>query len=169
MGLLFSERGVTLTLSLINDLHVNMCNRSSSAKRICRQLLALGLFREPNSSLDPKVPWARRCIYDGFNSKFIRCQVCSAGHLISSTKECVHMAPLVKEFLSGPLSLMQLSRIEIRSLIGVRQFERRVNSLKLPPLLLEYVSRANEMLNLSTQRGHYVGNQFKQSYCHINR
>ena len=75
------------------------------------------------------------------------CAICRKGHLINTT-ECPIVAPLVREFLSGPLTLLQLSRIEIRRLIGVRHFERRVNSLKrqLPPLVFCYISLADEML-----------------------
>ena len=56
------------------------------------------------------------------------------------------MAPLVREFFSGRLTLQQLSRIEIRRAIGMPHFERRVNALPLPPLILGYVSKAMEML-----------------------
>ena len=56
--------------------------------------------------------------------------------------------PLVREFLSGPLTLLQLARIEIRRLIGVRHFERRINTMKqlLPALVFRYVASADKML-----------------------
>ena len=57
--------------------------------------------------------------------------------MVTSNEECPVVAPLVREFLRGPHTLLQLARIEIRRLIGVRRFERRVDTLKqLPPLCL---------------------------------
>ena len=54
--------------------------------------------------------------------------------------------PLQTEFFRSPLSLLQLSRAAIRQQLGMNDFERRVKTLPLPPLLLEYVWRANEIL-----------------------
>ena len=51
------------------------------------------------------------------------------------------------EFFRNPLSLLQLSRTAIRRLLPMNDFERHVQPLPLPPLLLEYVWQANEMLN----------------------
>ena len=44
---------------------------------------------------------------------------------------------------------MQLSRMEIRRLVGMNDFKNRMETRKmglLPPLLFEHVWRANEML-----------------------
>ena len=148
MGLLFPERG-NLSIILLRDLHYFPRKIAASSFRMCRQLFALGLFRQPdfNAKVDPQLSWARRCLYDGELSLYSPCIICCNGHLIS-TKECPVVAPLVREFLSCPLTLLQLARIEIRRLIGVRHFESRVDTLKpqLPPLVFRYISRADEML-----------------------
>ena len=146
MGLLFPERN-NLT-RILNDLHQSR-KIAALSFRMCRQLFALGLFRQPDYSakVDPHLSWACRCLYDGDRSRYSWCAICRKGHLINS-KECPVLAPLVREFLSGPLTLLQLARIEIRRLIGGRHFERRVDTLKqqLPPLVFRYISRADEML-----------------------
>ena len=58
--------------------------------------------------------------------------------------------PLVNEFFQKPLSLLQMSRMEIRRLVGMNDFKDRMVTLKkmglLPPLLFKYVWQANEML-----------------------
>ena len=54
---------------------------------------------------------------------------------------------LLKEYFCNPLSLLQLSRDVICRLIGMKDFERRVQPLPLSPLLLENVWRANETLS----------------------
>lgn len=118
-------------------------SQDSAAFRVCRQLLALGVFRRPVDA-DPIVLWTKCCLYG--THRLIQCDFCSEGKELSTTEECPIVARLGSEFFSGPLTLQQLSRIEIRRCIGVRHFERRINTLPLPPLLLEYVSRANEML-----------------------
>ena len=100
--------------------------------RILRQLLALGLFREPESEQF----WSAQC--DG-------CQYKNPAALVIH-RQCPLLIPLLNEFLRMPLSLLQLSRMEIRRLVGMNDFERRLRTLLLPPLLLEYVWRANEML-----------------------
>ena len=60
------------------------------------------------------------------------------------------LIPIVDEFLRSPLSLLQLSRVEIRRLVGTNDFRGRMETLQkmglLPPRLLEYVWRENEML-----------------------
>ena len=150
MGLIFPERGgLGLSINLF-ALHKGFKNVATKSFQICRQLLALGLFREPefSATIDPRLSWARRCLYDGAVSTKISCAICRNGHLISSTEVCHIVAPLVREFLSGPLSLLQLTRIEIRRLIGVRHFERRLKTMKqqLPHLVFRYIAHANEFL-----------------------
>ena len=63
---------------------VPSCNTAISSFRVCRQLLALGLFCQPDfrAKVDPKLSRARRCLYDG------GCAICCNGHL-SDTKECL--------------------------------------------------------------------------------
>ena len=53
---------------------------------------------------------------------------------------------LEMDFVRTPHTLLQLSRVSIRRSVRMSDFERRVQTLLLPPLLLEYVWRANEML-----------------------
>ena len=151
MGLVFPERGGSgLNINLFVLHKTSFDNIETESFRICRQLLALGLFREPEFSdtIDRRLSWARRCLYNGTDSTEISCDICSTGHLFSSTEVCPIVAPLIREFFSGPLTLLQLARIEIRRLIGVRHFERRIDTLKrqLPPIVFRYISRANEML-----------------------
>ena len=88
--------------------------------------------RQPDLSVNvgPRLSWVRRCLFNGIDFTKIPCAICRNGYLITSTEVCPVVAPLVYEFLSGPLTLMQLTRIEIRRLIGVRYFERRVDTLK---------------------------------------
>ena len=150
MGLLFPELGSGSLPTLLYALHKDYAGAESKFFRICRQLLSLGFFRQPDLSVDVdlQLSWARRCLYNGIDFTEIPCAICRNGYLITSTEECPVVAPLVCEFLSGQLTLLQLARIEIRRLIGVRHFERRVDSLKqqLPPLCLRYIARADEML-----------------------
>lgn len=129
--------------ALVRDLHVDY-----SVYRIARQLLALGLFREPEpqEAKLQQLRWPLRCFYDEDYSRFIHCDICRIGHKQESTQECPLVAPLMTEFFRNPLSLQQLSRIEIRRSVGMNDFERRVKTLSLPPLLLSYVWRANELL-----------------------
>ena len=151
MGLIFPERGgrgLSVNLIVLHNVSEDVATKSL---RIIRQLLALGLFREPEfrATFDPRLSWARRCLYNGTDFTNIPCAICRTGNLIINTEECPIVAPLVSEFLSGPLTLLQLARIEIRRLIGVRHFERGINTLKrqLPPLVFRYISRADEMLS----------------------
>ena len=55
----------------------------------------------------------------------------------------------MNEFFLKPLTLLQLSRVEIRRLVGMNDFKDRMETLKkmklLPPLLYAYVWQANEM------------------------
>lgn len=103
--------------------------------RILRQLLALGLFRDEDSEMF----WSAYCI---------NCSLTKSTHI--THRQCSHLAPLADEFIQSPLTLMQLSRIEIRRLVGMNDFKNRMESLQneelLPPMLLKYVWRANEML-----------------------
>ena len=154
MGIPFPESGNLFEILLI-DLHSASRNNATSSLRVCRQLLALGLFRQPvfNYEVDPQLAWPRRCLYDGLFSRsihvYLQCAICPNCHLLSNSETCPIVAPLIRQFLSDPLTLLQLARIEIRRLIRVRHFERRVNTLKgqLPPLFFRYISRADEMLN----------------------
>ena len=98
--------------------------RRESLFRILRQLFALGLYRKRGA----------------FNINY---------YLKSSAVDELSSAgvrSLVRESLWNPLSLQQLSRAKIRKLLGLNGFERRVQSLPLPSLLLKYVWLANEML-----------------------
>ena len=147
MGLIFPECENNFLFCKLNYyLHSESEETAASVKRVCRQLFALGLFRQPVSitTIDPQLPWAQRCLYDGATE--ILCEICRTGHLLIDNEECPVVAPLVREFLSGPLTLLQLTRIEIRSLIGVR--ESRIETLKeeLPPIVFRYIKRADEML-----------------------
>ena len=90
--------------------------RRESLFRIAHQLLALGIFRERGA----------------LNFHYYNSLVC--------------VRSLLTEFLQNSLSLLQLSRAVIRRLLGINDFEHRVQTLPLPPPLLEYVWRANEML-----------------------
>lgn len=111
-----------------------------AAFRITRQLLALGLFRIPSGDL--KLSWAQRliCWLFGGSANY---------HLPQIARECPVVARLVTEFDRKPLSLQQLSRIEIRHSIQINGFERRVKTLPLPPPLLTYVWQANEFLDVN--------------------
>ena len=105
--------------------------------RILRQLLALGLFRDADSEQS----WSAYCE---------QCEDCFVIHGKLVTHRQCPLAPLVDEFFRKPLTLLQLSRMEIRRLVGMNDFKDRMETLKkmklLPPLLFEYVWRANEML-----------------------
>ena len=104
--------------------------------RIFRQLLALGSFRIPDSEQF----WSARCL---------GCPATNQSSLVTN-RQCRLLMPLVNEFFRKPLSLLQLSRVEIRRLVGMNDFKERMETLEkiglLPPLLFEYVWRANEML-----------------------
>ena len=104
--------------------------------RILRQLLALGLFRDA----DNEQFWSAYC-----EDCFVVTQATLVTH-----RQCPRLAPLVDEFFRKPLSLLQLSRMEIRRLVGMNDFKDRMETLQklglLPPLLFKYVWRANEML-----------------------
>ena len=104
--------------------------------RILRQLLALGLFRDA----DNEQFWSAYCD---------DCYFVTQATLVTH-RQCPRLAPLLNEFFRKPLSLLQLSRMEIRRLVGMSNFKDRMETLKkmgvLPPLLFDYVWRANEML-----------------------
>ena len=106
-----------------------------SVPRTLRQLLALGLFREPASEQF----WSKQC--DG-------CRHVNPEFIIH--RKCPLLMPFVDEFFRGPLSLLQLSRAEIRRLVGTNDFSNRMKTLQnnglLPPRLVEYVWRADELL-----------------------
>ena len=98
--------------------------------RIARQLFALGLFRQRGESL------------------FHFYLVIILKHLERKKRKfpVARVFSLRSEFFRNALSLLQLSRASIRCQFGMNDFERRVRTLPLPPLLLKYVWRANEML-----------------------
>lgn len=132
---------------LIFGLHNIEPSHFDAANRISRQLLALGLFRTPRGN--PKRSWIRRCLFD---DRFVLqmwwiCSICGSQYELKFTDECPIITPLLAEFYDEPLSLQQLSRIEIRSSLGIYEFETRVKTLPLPPSLLTYVWEANEMLS----------------------
>lgn len=167
-------------LQLIGTLHeyVEQIDKEDyrAAFRIFRQLLALGLFREPNPK-HAALTWPQRCFSDehvlrwyseqhrancslspsnrseatGFDEaeeEAAEAETLSEGVSGEAPKECECslLAPLVTEFFQKPLSLLQLSRMRIRQSLGMYDFESRVQTLPLPPALLTYVWRANEML-----------------------
>ena len=116
-------------LWLIESLHE--CARHPKREallRIIRQLYALGLCRDMEFPL-------RNCIVCLFQSGFQKSKCLDAMAL-----------SLRKEFIQNPPSLLQLARMAIRRRLGMNDFERRVKTLPLPPLLLKYVWLANEKL-----------------------
>ena len=147
-GLLFPQRDDNTFYWFVLCLHSNNETVRSVALRVSRQLLAIGLFWKPTTYQNPELKWPPlshyihiyQCIY-GFN-----CPKWAAENKLSESLMCSRFASLLHEFFSGPLTLLQLSRIELRRLVGMRQFERRVQQLPLPRLLLDYVWRADEML-----------------------
>lgn len=127
----------------------------SACKRIAKQLLVLGLFCQPEPQEKHKLlRWPFRYLYDEHKTQLIWCKLCCDWLKQETTEECRHVIPLVTEFFRNPLSLQQLSRIEIRRSIGMNDFKRRVKTLPLPPPLLTYVWCANEFLE---QRKIYRG------------
>ena len=60
----------------------------------------------------------------------------------------VHMEQLFAQTLRMPLSLQQLARICVRVTLGGHHLESRVRSLRLPPLLRDYVLYADEMFDV---------------------
>lgn len=91
--------------------------------------MALGLFRSHSELLWPRLCLLQDRIYSRYTEVY-----------------CILADPLIKEFYQNPLSLQQLSRIEIRRAIGINDFEAKAKALPLPPPLLSYVWLANEML-----------------------
>lgn len=53
---------------------------------------------------------------------------------------------LLTKFVRHPLTLHQQSRAAIRRAVGMNDFDLRVQTLPLPPRLVQYIWRANEML-----------------------
>lgn len=112
--------------------------------RVARQMLALGFFRKPHVEQTFLIDCRR--FYGDFKLR-LKCQVCGIWHKEKHTAEvCPATASFLAELLEQPLSLQQLSRIEIRCSIGINRFENRIKTLPLPPSLLAYVWRAGEML-----------------------
>lgn len=142
-GWICDQSGETILCRLVAHLHFRDVRRV--ALRIARQLLALGLCRKPvlapAAEGEPALPWPRNCFFEEAHS-----EVCARCRVPHTAEDCPLVVPLAEEFFRKPLSLLQLSRIAIRSSLGMNQFERRVQTLPLPPLLLGYVWRANEML-----------------------
>lgn len=122
---------------IIKSIHSVDAANSNAAYRIARQLLALGIFREPGASS----MLTSHC--SCFNNR------CDESNVRPPRRknQYPHLLPLLNGFFRETLSLLQLSRIEIRDAVGMRYFERRVKTLSLPPLLLTYVWHANEMLD----------------------
>lgn len=145
-GWICVEENEHILYDLVSDLHASdrLPNKLNGASvfRITRQLLALGLFRKRGNNSKPQ--WPRRCLIAGDVAR-AKCNTCLTNRF-KCTKECQLAAPLVVEFFQNPLSLQQLSRIEIRRSVGMKEFENRIKKLPLPPSLLAYVWRANEML-----------------------
>ena len=117
-GLLFLQRDAALstTLFIIYSLHSDVESAHSVVLRIARQLLAIGLFRTPNTRSNPELEWPRRCLYKFYHTDMIDCPICSEGHTLRKFPfVCRLLAPLIDEFFNGPLTLQQLSRIELRT------------------------------------------------------
>lgn len=147
-GWICAEKSDEMAHNFVYMLHFPNSSRGQTALRITRQLLALGFFSEQEmwNNLKPRYG----------------CGVCGssqAAHIVEDDEvieeivghqnqrhACRPAARLLKEFFRNPLSLQQLSRIQIRLSIGIYNFERFVKTLPLPPPLLAYVWRANEML-----------------------
>ena len=143
-GLLLPHRNDTTLFQFVRFLHRNV---RYAALRIVCQLLAIGVFCIPTTYSNPELEWPRSDLNgDDSDTDLIDCTICAEGHKVRESLMCPRVAPLLLEFFSGPLTLLQLSRIEIRRLVGMRQFERRVQQLPLPRLLLDYVWRADELL-----------------------
>ena len=142
-GLLLPHRNDTILFLFVRFLHSDEESERSAAMRIVYQLLAIGVFCIPTTYSNPELEWPRT---DLNGDDGIDCTICAEGHKLHESLMCPRVAPLLREFFSGPLTLLQMSRIEIRLLVGMRQFERRVQQLPLPRILLHYVWRANEML-----------------------
>lgn len=142
-GWLCAQSGEQSIYLLVANLHSSDISDRRAAFRIARQLLALAFFLEPVGY--PKLQWPRRYFY---NVNFVHrsCAACALGHRPETTLECQRVLPLINEFFRNPLSLQQLSRIELRRSVGMIDFERRIQTLPLPPSLLAYTWRANEFL-----------------------
>lgn len=110
------------------------------------------LFLESDSESNKR--WHRRSFYRKELAFFVFASCMQNLFKRTRTKEyrkkCPFVSSLVNEFFRHPLSLLQLSRMKIRRSIGMFDFERRVKFLQLPPLLLSYVWRANEILSTTS-------------------
>ena len=115
-------------LSQVLDLlSCNVLSKQESAFRIARQLFALGIFRERGAL--------------SFH-RYLQCNPVDEARVSS-------ICNLQTEFFRNPLSLQQQSRAAIRQLVGMNDFEGRVQNFPLPPLLLKYLWKADEMLSAS--------------------
>ena len=125
-----SENGYDVLEKLIESLlRHNFKTDSVRESVFCigRQLLALGFFRE------------RGALF--FHFYLQHYPVYALDDI-----QIANVRSLQTEFFRTALSLLQLSRTAIRLLVGTNNFEHRVRTLHLPPLLLKYVWRAAEML-----------------------
>lgn len=138
------------------NLHAANDADSRANFRILRQLFALGVFSSSLRSSDAQFAycWKTNCrkYSSGKSAQFSccwrpNCKNCSSGQSAKPPNECLLLAPLKTEFYRQPLSLLQLSRLQIRCAVAINEFEHRVKTLRLPPALLTYVWRANEMLS----------------------
>lgn len=143
---------------IVDVLHEEGDDCRGMALLIACQLLALGVFRRPESDANAKPQFPRsyfvlsmnmmRQIMEQKKQKRMNGTRTKEKQTRKSTPvpECRRLRPLLLEYFHKPLSLLQLSRVQIRRSIGLMDFERRVKTLHLPPLLLTYEWRANEML-----------------------
>ena len=113
--------------------HVEMMDGMS------HQLLALG-FGRPELHAGRHEAFDARLVYTRQMTQLLN----SAG----STERAAKLQQLIDCFDCGPLTLMQLSRIAIRRVLGGSLFEKRVRKLEvaLPPLLFRYVSDPTEFM-----------------------
>ena len=81
-GLLFPQREAKTLYWFVCFLYSDVESVRSVALRIARQLLAIGLFRTPNTHSNPELEWPRRCLYANHHIDFINCPICSEGHTL---------------------------------------------------------------------------------------
>lgn len=138
-----------------------------------RQLFALGVFSSSLRSSDAQFAYCRkpncRKYSSGKSVQFSccwrpNCKNCSSWQSAQPPNEWMILAPLKMEFYRQPLSLLQLSRLQIRCAVGINEFERRVKTLRLPSALLTCVWRANEMLS----RGNIIAVKSDKSDAILN-
>ena len=153
MGLLFPERGVFC----VTDIRVLFALHNASED------VATKAFRiKPSTTFVRPLPrariqrhnWPPTFVGSALSIRWYRLYgyfVCDLPHWSSNQQlwkvsHCGAARPWVPQ--RGPLTLLQLARITIRRLVGVRHFERSVNTLKqqLPPFVFRYATRSDKML-----------------------